>query len=230
MPHVGEYSFMRCIYFVNSTLSCESLIYDNNIFINNLTFLLFYTNIVIMDSQRLERNLAANEAYVKINFPGENFISDTAQFQAANRYSKGLIIPKNVRVAESRIPISPDQRNVLRKELRQAEILARLGNSVYIIPEHIGYKIKPKDAVVNGELFEFKTVTGNARTLEWEFRKAKKKGDDVNVFISIESDISRNETEHRVKLVLDRHPEFTGKIVVSWRGGKPHFWDTSNFR
>jgi hypothetical protein len=54
---------------------------------------------------------------------------------------------------------------------------------------------------VNGELFEFKTVVGNARTLEWEFRSARRKGDDINVF-----------------------------IVISWRGGKPHFEDTYSFR
>jgi len=183
-----------------------------------------------MKLQRLEKNLAANEAYVKINYPSENFISDTAQFQAINRYSRGLIIPKNVKVAESRLPINSEQRKILRKELRQTEILARLGNAVYLIPERAAYGERPQDAVVNGKLFEFKTVTGNARTLEWEFRKAKKKGDDVNVFIHVESDISRNETAHRIKLVLDRHPEFTGKIVISWRGGTPYFGDTHNFR
>jgi hypothetical protein len=183
-----------------------------------------------MDLRRLERNIAANEAYVKINYPGENFISDTAQLQAINRYSRGLVIPENVKMAESRIPISADQRNVLRKELRQAEILARLGNVVYIIPEHIGYKIRPKDAIVNGELFEFRTVTGNAKTFEWEFRDAKKKGNDTNVYINVLSDISKDEAWRRIKLVLDRHSEFTGKIVISWRGGKPHFGDTHNFR
>jgi len=66
----------------------------------------------MIDLRRLERNIAANEAYVKINFPGEKFISNTAQLQAANRYSRGLIIPENVKVAASRIPISADQRKV----------------------------------------------------------------------------------------------------------------------
>jgi len=183
-----------------------------------------------MNILRLERNIAANEAYVKKNFPAEKFISDTAQLQAANRYSRGLIIPENVKVAESRIPISADQRKVLRKELKQAEILAKLENSVFIIPEQIGYKIRPKDAVVNGELFEFRTVTGNAKTFEWEFRDAKKKGDDVNVFLYVESRISRNETERRIKLVLDRHPEYTGRIVISWKGERPHFEDTNRLR
>ena len=183
-----------------------------------------------MNLRRLERNIASNEAYVKINYPGENFISEISEILAAKKYIKGLIIPENVKVAESRLPVNSEQRAILRKELRQAEILARLGNSVYLIPEHAAYGERPKDAVVNGKLFEFRTVTGNARTLEWEFRKAKKKGDDVNVFINIKSGISRNETERRIKLVIDRHSEYSGKIVVSWKGGRPHFWDTNSFR
>ena len=183
-----------------------------------------------MELRRLEKNIAANEAYVKINYPDENFISEISEIQMAKKYIRGLIIPENVKVAESRLPANSEQRKILRKELRQAEILARLGNSVYLIPEHAAYGERPKDAVVNGQLFEFRTVTGNARTLEWEFRKAKRKGDDTSVYINILSDISRNETERRIKLVLDRHPEFTGKIVISWRGGRPHFEDTNSFR
>jgi hypothetical protein len=79
-------------------------------------------------------------------------------------------------------------------------------------------------------LFEFRTVTGNARTLEWEFRGAKKKGDDVNVFISVESDISRHETKRRIKLVLEGHPEYSGKVVISWGRNPPNFWDSNSFR
>ena len=184
-----------------------------------------------MDVQHFEKNLAANEMYIKINYPNEKFISDTAQLQAVNRYSKGLIIPENVKVAESRIPISSDQRNVLRKELQQAEILAKLGNAVYLIPEHAGYKIRPKDAVVNGELFEFRTITGNAKTFEWEFRDAKKKGVDTNVYINVLSNISKDEARRRVGAVLKWHPEYTGSIIMSFNAGEStYLWDTDSFR
>jgi len=183
-----------------------------------------------MESRHLKKNRAATEAYVKIHYPDEIFISEISEIQAAKKYIKGLVIPENVKVAESRLPANSEQRKILWKELRQAGILARQGNSVFLIPEHAGYGEKPKDAVVNGRLFEFRTITGNSRTLEWEFRKAKKKGDDTNVYIHILSDISRSETERRLKLVLDRHLEYTGKIVISWRGGRPHFEDTNSFR
>ena len=182
-------------------------------------------------AQRFAKNQEASEAFIKKEYPNENFISQTAQLQVANKYSKELVIPKNVRVAESRIPINADQRNILRKELRQAEILAKLGNSVYLIPERSRYKIRPKDAVVNGELFEFRTITGNSKTLEWEFRDAKKKGIDTSVFINIESDISRDEARRRVGSVLRRHPEYTGKIIMSFDSGEStYFWDTSSFK
>jgi len=178
-------------------------------------------------AERPARGAAANEAFIKQHYSGEKFISSTEQLQAANKHTKGLVIPEGVKIAESRIPINKEQREILRKELRQAGILAKLGNSVCLIPERIGYKIRPKDAVVNGALFEFREITGKARTLEWEFGEAKKKGNDTNVFISIESSISKHEAWRRIVMVLERHPEYTGKIVVSFNAGeKIYFWDT----
>jgi len=186
------------------------------------------------ESQRLAQNQAATANFVKNKYPYEIFVSDISQIKNLNKYTKGLVIPKGVKVAVSRMPNSAEQRRTLRKELRQASILAELGNSVYLIPERAGYGVRPKDAVVNGILYEFREITGKARTLEWEFRKAKGKGNDTNVFISIESDISKDETRRRIGMVLKRHPEYTGKIIVSFNSFKVeekiYFWDTSDFR
>jgi hypothetical protein len=130
---------------------------------------------------------------------------------------------------------SPRQRETLRKELRQASILANKGSSVYLIPECGGYGETFKDAVVNGTLYEFREITGKARTLEWEFGDAKeRKGNDANIFINIESSISKNEARRRIGMVLERHAEYTGKIIVSFNAltaaEKIYFWDTSDFR
>jgi hypothetical protein len=184
----------------------------------------------MMKQQRIARNRAANETYIKTHYSKEKFISRISPHQAAKKYIKGLSIPENVKVAESRLPVNSEQRKILRKELLQAEMLSKLGNAVYLIPELAAFGERPKDAVVNGELFEFRTITGNARTLEWEFSDAKKKGDNINVFLHVRSDISREETRRRLKLVLDRHCEYTGKIVISWRGGRPHFGDSNSYR
>jgi hypothetical protein len=181
------------------------------------------------------QNQTATAKFVKIKYPDEKFVSDVSQLTNQNKYTKGLVIPKGVKVAESRMPKSPEQRRTLRKELRQASILANKGNSVYLIPENAGYGVRPKDAVVNGVLYEFREINGNARTLEWEFGDAKEnKGNDTNMFISIESNISKNEVRRRIGMVLERHPEYTGKIVVSFNAftaaEKIYFWDTTDFR
>jgi hypothetical protein len=181
-------------------------------------------------AQRLARNREASEAYVKKEFPDEKFLSQTAQLQNANKWTKNLTLPENVRLAESRIPKNKDQSDVLKKELRQSGILSRRGNSVYLIPEQGPYGVRLKDAVVNGILFEFRTVTGNVRSFEWEFRDAKRKGKDTNVFVSAEMDISKTEARRRIGLVLEKHPDYTGKIIISLKGKKTYFWDTSSFR
>jgi len=178
----------------------------------------------------IARNIQASEAFVKKEYPNENFISDIAQIQAKNKYSKGLIIPENVRVAESRIPINSEQRRTLRKELRQAGILSRQGNSVYLTPEPGRYKKRVTDAIVNGVPFEFRNITGKNRQVEQEFSDAKTKDKAANVFMNIDSDIARQEVRRRIVMVLDRHPDYTGKIVVSFQGKNTHFWDTGSFR
>lgn len=180
---------------------------------------------------KVNNNQQATEAFVKMHYPNENFISDSAEFQSKNRYAKGLVIPEGVKVAESRIPRSPDQRSVLRKELRQAEILTKRGNSVYFIPENAGFGIRPKDAIVNGQLFEFRTITGNAKTLEWQFRDAKKKGIDTNVFINVISDLDRDEVRRRIGSVIRNHQEYTGTVIMSFDDGENLFWwDSNSFR
>jgi len=181
--------------------------------------------------KQIAKNNRLNEVVLKREFPNDKFISDTTEFRSKNKHTKGLSLPANVKVAEARIPINPWQREILKKELRQSEILSKHGNSVVLIPERSGYKIRPKDALVNGKLFEFRTVEGNTETFQWEFRTAKRKGADTNVYINIISDIGKEEARHRIWLVLRRHPEYTGEIIVSFEDGKIiHFWDTSSFR
>jgi hypothetical protein len=181
-------------------------------------------------AQRLARNQEASETYVKKVYPNEKFLSQTAQLQAANKWTKNLTIPKNVRLAESRIPLDKEHRDILKKELHQAGILSRLGNSVYFTPERGGYKKRVTDAVVNGVPFEFRNITGMPRRIESEFGDAKKKGKGINVFVNIESDIGKDEARRRIGLVLGRHPDYTGKIIVSLKDGKTYFWDSGSFR
>jgi hypothetical protein len=176
------------------------------------------------------KNKTATEAFVQREYPDEKFISSIKELQTPNKWAKKLKIPKDVKLAVSRLPKNIEQYRILKKELQQAEILAKAGNCVYLIPERGGYGEKLKDAVVNGELFEFRYVTGQSRKIEKRYKKAKEKGNDTNVFINIESNTSEDEARRRVRLVIQRHPEYTGKIIISIKGNNLYFGDTNDFR
>ena len=180
--------------------------------------------------RQLAENIQANEEFIKREYPNENFISNIKQLQPKNKYSKGLLIPENVKVAELRIPKNSEQRRTLRKELKQAGILSRQGNSVYLTPEPGSYKKRVADAMVNGIPFEFRNITGKNRQVEQEFSDAKTKDKAANVFMNIDSDLSKHEVWRRIVMVLDRHADYTGKIVVSFQGKSIYFLDTGIFR
>jgi len=186
----------------------------------------------VAEAQRLARNVAANEAFIQQHYPNENFITTTMELQAANRYTQKMVLPENVWVAASRISIkSNEQQRTLKKELKQAGILSRMGNSVFLIPENSAYKVRVTDAVINGIPYEFRNITGKAKKIEARFRQAKEKGNSVNVFMNVESNVSHTEAWRRISLVLEKHPEYTGKIIVSTgKGNKVYFWDSSSFR
>ena len=181
-------------------------------------------------SERLARNQAASEVVAQNQYPNETFLSSTAKLQAINKFTKNMTLPKNVRLAGSRIPQTKGDAEKLKKELRQAGIIARHGNSVFLTPEPGRYKERASDAIVNGVPYEFRNITGKAVKIETRFSEAKKKADNINVFLNIDSSVDIGEARRRIRQVLNRHPEYTGKIVVSLQGGKTYFWDTSSFR
>ena len=177
------------------------------------------------EKQRMARNVAANEAFIQRHYPTEIFLTTNTQLQAVNRYTKKITLPENVRIAQARAAIkSNEQQRTLRKELRQAGILSLRGNSVFLTPEYSAYKVRITDAVVNGIPFEFRTISGTARKIEQKFASAKEKGKAVNVYLHLDSNIPINEAKRRIIMVLGRHPEYTGRIIVSNGQGKIYFW------
>jgi len=184
----------------------------------------------IAAAERLARGVTANEAFIQQYYSGEIFISSTTQLQATNRYTKKIVLPENVKIAQSRVNIkSNEQQRTLRKELRQAGILSRMGNSVYLTPEYSAYKVRVTDALVNGIPYEFRTVTGTVKKIEKRFGEAKEKGSGVNVYLHLDSNATINEARRRIGLVLERHPEYSGKVIVSTKDGKVHFWESRSF-
>jgi len=185
----------------------------------------------IATEQKLAKRITANETFIQQHYPGENFISTTEELRGANRYTERMTLPENVRIAESRTHIkSNEQQRTLKKELWQAGVLSQKGNSVFLTPEYSAYKVRVTDAVVNGFPYEFRNITGQIRKIETRFGNAKEKGDNVNVFLYIDTNVDISEVRRRIGLVLNRHPEYTGKITISIRGNETYFWDTSSFR
>jgi hypothetical protein len=62
-----------------------------------------------------------------------------------------------------------------------------------------------------------------------EFSDAKAKGKDTNVYLNIVSDIPKIEVRRRINMVLQRHDDYTGRIIVTLKNAT-YFWDTESFR
>ena len=75
-------------------------------------------------------------------------------------------IDQHIFMAASRAPRSGRQSEILEQELSQARILVALGHTIYLLPEFGPRKTKHPDAIVDGLIMEFKTVSGNERKIK----------------------------------------------------------------
>ena len=85
-----------------------------------------------------------------------------------------------------------------------------------------GREISGPDALVNGRLFEFKTVTGSIDKVESRFRESREQGQ--NVFIRVlNPDISRQSVIQKMYNVVN-DPKYTGgfkgDLVFSVKQGR----------
>jgi len=102
-------------------------------------------------------------------------------------------------------------------ELRNAQILRDMGYTVYLAPEQRNVAGPKFDAIVNGLLFEFKNVRGNANTLEAQFLRSRSQA--PNVFINLgNSDLTQREAMsalHRARNSRDRRAA-DGKTIKGY--------------
>ncbi|MDR3140025.1 MAG: hypothetical protein LBT95_10215 [Treponema sp.] len=127
--------------------------------------------------------------------------------------------------AASRIPRSIEENEILEKELAQARILAALGHEVYLLPERGPRKVKHPDAVVDGLIMEFKTITGNIRKIKENYKEARKKAD--NVFLKIDSDFTPEQVL-RTLFGTVRRGNYSGGLIIAYFTGlkKIYYWNT----
>lgn len=125
----------------------------------------------------------------------------------------------NIKIAESKLTSLKNDEKTLAKEIRQAHILTRKGDCVYLIPKmknKNNNELTGPDAILNGELYEFKTITGNIDRVEKRFRVSRKQCN--NVFLRITNPkINKDDILERIHRVLN-DPKYTrgtkGFIII----------------
>jgi hypothetical protein len=102
---------------------------------------------------------------------------------------KWILVEDGIYVS-SRRPIGKNSNYAA--ELRDAQILRDVGNVVYLVPDNTRSAGRKYDAIVSGEIFEFKNIGGNENTLVTQFLRSRSQA--PNVFMNLEtSNISRKE-------------------------------------
>jgi len=117
----------------------------------------------------------------------------------------------------------------LAKELRQARVLTSRDASVYLVAktkDAQGREVPGPDALVNGTLYEFKTITGSIGKVEKHFRHSRVQSQ--NVFLRImRPDISKSMVISKIQQTL-ADPKYKGgtkgRLVLHLEGtGRTYF-------
>ena len=129
---------------------------------------------------------------------------------------------ENIFVSENRIPKNKNQKAVFEKELRMARIAAANGFCVCLLSEKS--EGKNPDSIMNGEITEFKNVTGNIKSVGKRFNEAMKQG--KNVFLCIDSEVSIHEVYKKICGEIKANKYTNGTIFVFCK--KMYMWKIEN--
>jgi len=144
-------------------------------------------------------------------------------------HEKWEILEHGIFIAKSRMPRSAEQIHILEKELQQARILVERGSTVYLLPEMSNSnerQVKYPDAVVDGYIMEFKTITGSIRQVEERYKEARAKA--AYVFLKIDANISRHEVTRKLSGYIKRKGYFGGGILAYFtQSGEFYQWSES---
>jgi hypothetical protein len=137
---------------------------------------------------------------------------DRAQERAPGERWIELKQEERIYLAASRWPRTKNQSEVFEKELIQARILTERGAVVYLLPEIGPTGEKHPDAVVDGLVMEFKTITGKVRQVEQNLKTAREKAE--NVFLKIDSPLPRREVTRKLSGVIRAKGYTSGLLWV----------------
>ena len=153
-------------------------------------------------AKREESILIAKKA-----FPTEKWINATALKFKHNDINFKLPLDIDISgiwVAQSRLTGQKDAERILIKEIKQGKILADKGAFIYLLPklkDQDGKGLPGPDALVNGVLFEFKSITGGLDRIEIRFRQSRKQCE--NVYLKIDNlSISKDDAFLKIRSTL----------------------------
>jgi hypothetical protein len=187
-------------------------------------------------AERLARNIAANETVAKKEFPDETWI------KIDNVKLNHVSIPKDaagILVARSRLPINKQEELDFLKEMISATTLKNLGFVVTLIPrikrpDGKGFLPGP-DAIVNGSLFEFKTVTGRMDKIGARFNYSRKQGNNVYIRVANPKLIKPHVLSYMARLINNPNYKggYEGTLIFTFGTGqeeKTYFYRISDLK
>jgi hypothetical protein len=141
-------------------------------------------------------------------------------------------IESGIFIAGSREPRSNGQRKTLKKELVQARILTAQGNVVYLLPEIVDpakQGEKHPDAVVDGFLMEFKTITGKVERIGEYFEDSRKKAS--HVFYKIDCSLSKEAVMKHLEGIILKRDYHGGQVIAYFaETSKLYYWDVDDLK
>jgi hypothetical protein len=131
---------------------------------------------------------------------------------------KWINTEKNIYIAKNRMIEKVREREKWEREMSQVRILANRGSVVYFLPEkkNEGKGKVYVDTVIDGEIVELKTVSGNRNTLGTAFEQGFKQGAAIvreypelqthSVFIRLFSDLTIGSVKAKIAGELKNRP------------------------
>ena len=155
---------------------------------------------------------------------------------------KWINTEQNIYVAKTRMVEKARERQKWEREMSQARILAKKGSVVYFLPEkkNEGKGKVYVDTVIDGEIVELKTVSGNRNTLGSAFKQGFKQGAAIvrenpelqthSVFIRLFSILSIESVKAKIAGELKNRPGNGFFICYFEHIGELHRWPFEELR
>ena len=149
---------------------------------------------------------------------------------------------KNIYVAKTRMVEKARERQKWEREMSQVRILAKKGSVVYFLPEkkNEGKGKVYVDTVIDGEIVELKTVSGNRNTLGWAFKQGFKQGAAIvrenpelqthSVFIRLLSNFTVESVKAKIAGELKNKPGDGSFMCYFEQTGELYTWPYEELR